>query len=98
MIKKIYALALMTTALMAQANTITHFSWGKVVVSFEGKEHTFKDCKLSPNGPQAWDWNEFRTRHHPGIQIEDLQSIINDCDIIILSRGVDLVLETKPET
>ena len=86
------------SAPLIQANTITHFSWGKTVVAFAGKEYTFKDCKLSPKGPQAWDWNEFETRHVPGIQIQDLQTIMDDSDIIILSRGVDLMLETKPET
>jgi hypothetical protein len=80
------------------ANVITHFEWGKVVVNSAGVEYTFKDCKLSPKGPQAWNWKEFGTQHVPGIQIQDLQSIIEDSDIIILSRGVDLMLQVKPET
>src|SRR5258708_5454780 len=77
---------------------ITHFEWGKVVVNFAGTHYTFKDCKLSPNAVQEWDWKEFNTKHVPGIQIEDLQSIIKDSEIIILSRGVDCILQTPPET
>lgn len=77
---------------------ITHFEWGKVVVNFAHLQSTFKDCKLSPKGAQAWNWKEFNTQHVPGIQIKDLQSIINESDIVILSRGVDLVLQVKPET
>lgn len=78
-------------------STITHFSWGRIIVNCAGKEHEFKDCKISPKGVQNWDWNEFKTRHVPGIQVQDIESIVNDCDIIILSRGVDLVLQTTPE-
>lgn len=77
---------------------ITHFKWGKIVVTFQGKEHTFKDCKLSPKIAQEWNWKEFNTKHVPGIQIADLKSIIDDSDIIILSRGVDLILQTEPAT
>ena len=77
---------------------ISHFEWGKVIVDFGGSQYAFKDCKLSPKGPQEWDWKEFETKHVPGIQIEDLQSIIKDSDIIILSRGVDLMLQTPVET
>lgn len=78
---------------------IEHFSWGKVTVRHaDGSLHTYQDCKVTPVGSKKWDWRETDTHHRPGIQIADVKDIAQTAHIIILTRGVDLVLQTKPET
>ncbi len=58
-----------------------------------------KDFKLYPGGGRPWDWNESGTRHQPGIQPADVQELLDHgSQVIILSRGMQLVLETCPET
>lgn len=74
--------------------TITHFEWGKIVI----ESHHYKDCRVWLNQHEDWNWNKTGTRHSPGIQIEDLSDFIDEVDIIILSEGVDGVLQIKPET
>ena len=80
------------------APRVTHISWSKIEISEEnGTTKSYVDCKLSPQGSTKWDWTVAGTHHRPGIQIADLKDII-DADVIILSRGMDLILQTKPET
>lgn len=75
---------------------ITSFRWGHVETA-EGK--TYKDVKLYPGGSENWDWNETGTRHVPGIQPADLQTLLDhNCEIIILSKGVNKRLQTCEET
>lgn len=75
---------------------ITSFSWGHLEVA-GGK--SYKDAKLYPGGSETWDWNETGTHHVPGIQPADLKTLLeNDCDIIILSKGVNERLQTSSET
>jgi len=75
---------------------ITHISWGRVDVDGLG---VGKDFKLYPGGGRAWDWNETGTRHVPGIQPSDVAELLDrGSTIIVLSRGMDLVLQTCPET
>lgn len=70
--------------------------WGEIVVPGLG---TFKDVKLWPDGGRAWDWGETGTRHVPGIQPTDVLELLDHgSDVIVLSRGMDLVLQTCPET
>ncbi|SDK93752.1 Protein of unknown function [Nonomuraea jiangxiensis] len=58
-----------------------------------------KDFKLYPGGGRSWDWGETGTRHSPGIQPADVQELLDQgCQVIVLSRGMDLVLRTCPET
>lgn len=58
-----------------------------------------KDFKLYPGGGREWDWNETGTRHNPGIQPEDVQELLeHGAEVVILSRGMELALKTKPET
>lgn len=83
----------------SQSTEITHISWGKMTVSINGETHTFKDCKVWPGGARAWNWQETGTRHQPGIQPADIQEIIDkEIEVMILSRGMDLMLHTCPET
>lgn len=71
-----------------------------------GAVNSFCDCKVSThNGSWAWDWNineintkKIPTRHRPGIQPADVETLITNADIIILSRGMDGILEVHPET
>ncbi|MEO3856878.1 Mth938-like domain-containing protein [Acrocarpospora sp. B8E8] len=75
---------------------ITHISWGRMVVEGVGEG---KDFKLYPGGGRAWDWNETGTRHSPGIQPADVEELLErGSEVIVLSRGMQLVLQTCPET
>jgi len=75
---------------------ITHISWGRMEVDGLG---VGKDFKLYPGGGRAWDWNETGTRHVPGIQPSDVAELLDrGSTIIVLSRGMQLVLQTCPET
>lgn len=58
-----------------------------------------RDLKLYPGGGREWDWSETGTRHEPGIQAVDVQELIDmGSEVIILSRGMHLRLQTMPET
>ena len=58
-----------------------------------------KDFKLYPGGGRAWDWNETGTQHVPGIQPSDVQELLDrGSEVIVLTRGMELVLQTCPET
>jgi hypothetical protein len=75
---------------------ITHISWGRMEVEGVG---TGKDFKLYPGGGRAWDWNETGTRHVPGIQPTDVAELLDrGAEVIVLTRGMELVLQTCPET
>ena len=77
---------------------VNNIVWGEVTVTeVDGAIKKYKDAKLSPTGSQEWNWKSTGTQHVPGIQVADLKDII-DADVIILSRGMDLILQTKPET
>jgi len=83
------------------APVVTHISWGKMEVRHSDDSiHPYKDCKIWPEGSRAWDWNESEpgTRHVPGIQISDVAEFITKVDEIVLSRGVNNVLQVMPET
>lgn len=75
---------------------ITSFSWGHLEVDGDKR---YKDAKLFPGGSEQWDWNETGTHHVPGIQPADLETLLqHDCEIIILSKGVNERLQTSPQT
>ena len=75
---------------------ITHISWGKMEVEGLGLG---KDLKLFPGGGREWDWNETGTRHVPGIQPGDVMELLDQgSEVIVLTRGMELVLQTCPET
>jgi hypothetical protein len=79
---------------------ITHLSWGKIetVNNENGIKQIFRDCKLYPGTAVEWDWKKTNTRHIPGIQVADIGEMINQVDIIILSKGMDEVLQVHPDT
>lgn len=75
---------------------ITHISWGQMEVEGLGLG---KDLKLFPGGGREWDWNETGTRHVPGIQPSDVMELLDHgSEVIVLTRGMELVLQTCPET
>jgi hypothetical protein len=75
---------------------ITHISWGRMEVEGLG---TGKDFKLYPGGGRGWDWSETGTRHVPGIQPSDVEELIErGSEVVVLTRGMELVLQTCPET
>ena len=58
-----------------------------------------RDMKLWPGGGRSWDWRETNTHHVPGIQIADVKELIaHGASVIVLSRGMQLMLETCPQT
>jgi hypothetical protein len=76
---------------------ITHFEWG--ILQVEGYPTAFKDAKLYPGGAQEWDWSETGTRHEPGIQPADLQTLLDhQVSVVVLSKGVHERLQVCPET
>jgi hypothetical protein len=83
---------------MAQSRSprITHISWGRIEVEGVG---TGRDYKLYPGGGREWDWTETDTHHVPGIQPTDVEELLEKgSQVIVLSRGMQLVLQTCPET
>lgn len=75
---------------------IDHVSWGRMEVQGLGRG---RDFKLFPGGGRAWDWTETNTHHVPGIQPTDVQELLDHgSEVIVLSRGMQLVLHTCPET
>ena len=70
--------------------------WGHIEVQHVG---TLRDAKAWPGGGRAWDWNETGTRHSPGIQPADVSELLEEQpDVMVLSRGRQLRLETCPDT
>lgn len=75
---------------------ITRIAWGEMEVEGIGKG---KDFKLYPGGGREWNWKETGTKHVPGIQPSDVEELIeNGSEVIVLTRGMELVLQTCPET
>jgi hypothetical protein len=75
---------------------ITHLSWGHMEV--EGLA-SGRDFKLFPGGGREWDWSETNTHHVPGIQPADVEELLeNGSRMVVLTRGMQLVLQTCPET
>jgi hypothetical protein len=79
-----------------QSPRITHISWGRMDVEGLG---TGRDFKLYPGGGREWDWTETGTHHVPGIQPADVQELLDHgSQVVILTRGMQLALQTCPET
>ena len=75
---------------------VLRHSWGELEIEHLG---LLGDAKLWPGGGREWDWSETDTHHHPGIQPADVaELLLHDVDVVVLSRGRELVLETQPET
>jgi hypothetical protein len=70
--------------------------WGQTEVENLG---VCKDVKLWPGGGRDWNWRETGTNHVPGILPGDVQELIDrGADVIVLSKGMQLRLQTAQET
>ncbi|HVI03318.1 MAG TPA: Mth938-like domain-containing protein [Enhygromyxa sp.] len=86
----------MSAAETPRSPSIDHFEWGRISVAAYGN---FKDVKLWPGGARPWDWDETGTRHEPGVQIADVEELLeHGAEIVVLSRGVHRRLQVQPET
>ena len=86
----------MDDADVVRSPRIAHISWGRMEIEKLGSG---KDFKLYPGGGRSWDWNETGTRHVPGIQPADVMELLDrGSEVIVLTRGMQLVLRTCPET
>jgi hypothetical protein len=75
---------------------ITHLSWGRLEV--DGFP-VFKDAKLYPGGAREWDWSETGTHHRPGIQMADVEDLLESgATVVILSKGMHEDLQTPAKT
>jgi hypothetical protein len=75
---------------------IASFQWGRIE---DATRRVFKDARLFPGGVEEWNWRKTGTRHDPGIQAADLEDLLaTKPDTVILSRGVDLVLQVPQAT
>ena len=76
---------------------IKHVSWGRLEV--EGEPEPYKDAKLFPGGSREWNWRETGTCHRPGIQIADVQELLeHGSKVVVLSRGMAECLHVPRET
>ena len=71
-------------------------SWGSLDIDYIGQ---LGDAKLWPGGGREWDWSETGTHHSPGIQPGDVEELLaHEPEVVVLSRGRELRLETAPAT
>ena len=76
---------------------IKDVSWGRLEV--EDKAEPYKDAKLFPGGSCEWSWRETGTSHKPGIQIADVQELLeHGSKVVVLSRGMAECLHVPRET
>ncbi len=79
---------------------VVQIEWGRIEVALpEGAARAFKDVRLYPGGAREWDWGETGMRHVPGIQVADVEDLLEKGSrTVILSRGMQLVLQVPPAT
>jgi hypothetical protein len=76
---------------------IKNVSWGRLEV--EGKAEPYKDAKLFPGGSRDWNWRETGTGHNLGIQVADLQELLDHgATVVVLSRGMAECLHVPRQT
>ncbi len=65
---------------------ITRLEWGEVHLESGA---VYKDVKLSPGSAREWNWKETSTHHAPGIQLADVEELLeNGAEVVVLSKGV----------
>jgi hypothetical protein len=75
---------------------VVDLSWGEVRVEDHG---AFRDAKLWPGGARGWDWNETGTSHTPGVQVADVEELVDEgAEVVVLSRGQNRRLQVQDET
>ena len=76
---------------------IKDVSWGRLEV--EGEAEPYKDAKLFPGGSREWNWRDTGTSHRPGVQIADVQELLDHgAKVVVLSRGMAECLHVPRET
>ena len=76
---------------------VTGLEWGRLEV--EGRREAYKDAKLWPGGSRGWDWNETGTRHSPGVQLADVEEILErGARAVVIGCGMHGRLEVPGET
>lgn len=76
---------------------MTALEWGRLEV--EGRPEPYKDAKLWPGGSRGWDWNETGTRHAPGVQLADVEEILErGARSVVIGRGMHCRLEVPTQT
>jgi hypothetical protein len=81
--------------LVGQSPKVVAVSWARIEVDGLG---VYKDAKLYPGGGEEWDWDETGTRHDPGVQLADVEDLIeHGATTVVLSQGMELRLGV-PET
>jgi hypothetical protein len=81
---------------MERSPRITHLAWGEIEADGLARA---RDIKLWPGGGREWDWGETGTHHVPGIQVADVLELLeHGTRTVVLTRGMQLVLRTCPET
>lgn len=79
----------------AASPRVLSLSWGSV----ETEAGTFRDAKLWPGGGRGWDWNETGTHHTPGVQVADVEELLErDAEVVVLSQGQQGRLQVPDET
>ncbi len=69
-----------------QSPKILSVSWGRIEVEGVGSGN---DWKLYPGGGHEWDWRETGTRHYPGIQLVDVEELLEKgATVVVLGRGM----------
>ncbi|MEM9546547.1 MAG: Mth938-like domain-containing protein [Bacteroidota bacterium] len=75
---------------------ISYVEWGKIIIE---DQDSYKDVKCFPNGARTWDWSETGTKHTPGIQISDVEELLeNGAEVLVLSKGFYEILQVHPNT
>ena len=76
---------------------IAQVSWGQLQV--EGKSEPQR-CKAFPRcGSREWNWRETQNEPRPGIQIADVQQLLDHgAQVVVLSRGMAECLHVPHET
>jgi hypothetical protein len=76
---------------------ISHLSWSRLEI--EDHDRPYKDAKLFPGGAREWDWGETGTSHEPGIQLADVEELLeHGAASVVLSTGIQERLRVSPET
>jgi hypothetical protein len=75
---------------------ITNLEWGQIEVEGFGE---FKDVKLYPGGARSWNWTETGTEHVPGVQLADVEELLeHGAEVVVLSLGVYGRLRAQEDT
>lgn len=81
----------------ARPPRVASLEWG--VLAIEGRATPYKDAKLWPGGSREWDWKETGTRHVPGVQITDVEEVLeHGARTLVIGRGMHGRLDVSAET